>query len=240
MFHEIRKLMRPGWLMIALILIAVAFMLPPNVNAQSDGYDCGTYGAGDFGSECDAVDTTVPPAAPIAPTEAMSSADATPSLLPRLSLPPSDGENQNIPATDRVVLNAYDEYVDATGKLLTIRLSQSIYFTIGDVQHTITLKTVTDEFIILTIASTPTDVKIIKGQSVDYDASGDGNPDIRISYTEFAAVALADVTFKQLMPSPAELKTVEAQPSWLWFIMIISVILSVIIVITMREKKLQD
>ena len=110
---------------------------------------------------------------------------------------PETEQDLTIPAP--IVLNVFKEYSQGKGKgkLLNLSQFQVIYFKHNGEEHTITVKQIADDYVIVTVASTPTDVKIVRGTTVAHDVDGDGKNDISIS---FAAITgdKAQMSFKEL------------------------------------------
>lgn len=230
--------MRRGLLGI-LFFMGVITVLQSPVLAQTADYSCGTYGAGDYSANC--AEITVDPQTGVAPTVPSGSQQS----LPRTNGSPATQETdapantpQQEPTSQRINLNDFDEYSNETGKMLSIRQSQVISFTVGGVVHTITMKVVTDEYVIVTIASTPTDVKILSGQTVDYDVTGDGNADIRITYGGSPTPTIADMTFKQLGSNPTIITDGDSKQSQSWFVVaIIGTVLVVVAAVLIMKRK---
>lgn len=98
-------------------------------------------------------------------------------------------------------LNSYNEYRNALGKPLSLLLGQIVYFDIGVKEsferHSITLKEIGHNYIIVTIASTPFDSKIHSSEVKQYDVTNDGMSDIEVTLNGIEGDT-ANLTFRQL------------------------------------------
>lgn len=134
-----------------------------------------------------------------------------------------------------VTLNDYAAYENGSGQTLTVKVGDKAYFAVGSEAHTITIKEVTAGYIIFTIASTPADIKVPYGQSVNYDVDKDGKNDITLAYNSlsddkstatvaFSAIATTDdaaakpVSVQSTTPSENTVK------STYWWILIPAVV----------------
>jgi len=80
---------------------------------------------------------------------------------------------------------------------LDIKLAQVIYFKLKDKEHTATIKELGADFVVLTVASTPTDLRLSVGMPVKHDVDGDGKADIEISLNDITRGS-ASITFKSI------------------------------------------
>jgi hypothetical protein len=200
-------------------------------------FDCGTYGAGDgFGldnyasSSCDTA----------TPTESNSSTTTNTSTTGGGTTTSTTDDTQ-LPVADdattqaTITLNDYEDYTSGIGKSLELIEGQVVHFTFNGEQHTITIKTITDNYIVVTIASTPHDVTVQKGQTVKYDVDGDGSTDISLSYVS-ATAGVATIIFNQLVkpaPSPAS-----NQPSYWWVLWVgLSIVIVIIILVIAKLRR---
>jgi hypothetical protein len=180
-------------------ILALSILAPSRTHAVD--YPCGTYSAGEYESDCALEEPASSPA-----TSSSGSASTTSSTGTNSGATNPDGTTTDpavdgvvttdIPA-DAIVLNTFDEYLSDTGKRLDVTATQVIYLTVNREQHSITIKTIADSYVIVTIASTPTDVKIKLGGIVQYDVDKDGSNDLAISY--FGPMSgVAVMNFRQL------------------------------------------
>ncbi len=79
-----------------------------------------------------------------------------------------------------ILLNDFSEFLNGSGKTLSLEVGQIIYFEHNGERHSITIKEITDNYIIATIASTPTDIRINKGSTIEHDVNDDGKNDLRL------------------------------------------------------------
>lgn len=169
--------------------IALGLLLPaPVVGALA--YGDGNYGQCQYGQNC--------PPASNSTTNNSSGSGAT-------------GSGQAATPTDQtggaVLLNDFDSYFQTAGKTLDLAAAQVVYFevdvpnaTAGGVskeKHSITIKEVGDNYVVLVIASEPQTVKLYVGQTGEYDVTSDGKNDIAITLNSIVDKK-ANLTFKQL------------------------------------------
>jgi hypothetical protein len=138
---------------------------------------------------------------------------------------------------DIIVLNRYEEYVGGTGKDLSLKVGQVIYFNLDDEQHTATIKEVGSDYVIVTIASTPTDVRIPLGQDLNYDVNKDGVNDINISF-KGVTEKVADMTFKQLAETPSINRS--ARRNYNWIPIITMVTLAIVVFYWAGKRKVSS
>lgn len=137
--------------------------------------------------------------------------------------PATISEPQAAPAV--IVLNRYSEYTNGSGKDLSLRVGQVIYFTVGSEQHSATIKEIGSDYVIVTIASTPTDVRVPLGQNLAYDVDKDGKDDIDIKLAA-AQTETADMVFTELKDKPVAAKApAKSTVSWWWIVVAILALL---------------
>lgn len=100
-------------------------------------------------------------------------------------------------AAQIIYLNVFQEYLNGSGKPLTLQQGQVIYFTHKAEDHTATVKEIGSDYVIVTIASTPTDVRVTLGQTALHDVDGDGKNDVSITFASISN-GQANLIFKQL------------------------------------------
>jgi hypothetical protein len=173
----------------------------------SPNYDCGTYSSGDYSADC--ADTVSP---------------QTPSTIPQTSSPSTT--QTDIPTSPQIVkdvseaepilsLNDSVAYMSRNGISIGMKLTQAIIVIQNGVKHTITLKSISDTFAIVTIASTPTDVRLPLGDTINYDLDINGTADIAIRYVSFDG-QIAYINFKQISQSnKASPQLFQRDYSWL-------------------------
>ncbi len=88
---------------------------------------------------------------------------------------------------------------------IDMTVGQVLHFQLNNLgsleQHTVTLKEIGSNYIVLTIASTPFDTKIYVGERKKYDLTEDGYKDIEIGLNSIVNKT-ANITFKQLIKNP--------------------------------------
>jgi len=134
---------------------------------------------------------TPSPTASLTPTPTVI-LTATPTSTPLTPTP------THIPAAVTILLNDFSQYLDGTGKLLTgLKIGQVIDFNIGSEEHTVTIKEILDDYVVITLAPTPTDLTLNYGEAKQADVTGDGVNDIEITYTAISN-GKVDLTFAQI------------------------------------------
>ena len=83
-------------------------------------------------------------------------------------------------AVQKIVLDDFSDYTSGEGKQLSLAIGQVIYFMVDGEQHSATVKEIGADYVILTIASTPQDVRIALGDSQDVSVRQNGTKDINI------------------------------------------------------------
>lgn len=178
------------------------------VGAQATGtYDCGTYGGGNY----DQTDCTDPAPSTGGSTSAggsTSTGGSTGSGSSSSSGSTSGGSSSgstgststgSSSAGTTILLNDFAEFTATTGKSLDFKQGAVFYFNLKGEKHTITVKSADTNTLVVTIASTPTDVSVPMGQTVNYDVDKDGTPDLAITYSTFASdSATASAVFRSL------------------------------------------
>lgn len=145
------------------------------------------------------------------------------------------GGDLTTPTQGIIFLNDFKEYTRGKGKPLNLANGQVIYFAVDTDRHSATVKAIAPSYVIVTVASTPTDVRVERGQSLDYDVDKDGSDDIQITYHGMRDGA-ADMTFKQLVAQPVAVidnKSGYDILSW-WWLIIVPLLL---VVFAKRRKK---
>ncbi len=97
-----------------------------------------------------------------------------------------------------ILLNDFETYLDGTGKNLDdLKVGQVIKFNVDDENHSATIKTITDSYVIITLASQPFDVQISTGDTKRADVTGDGINDIEFTLNSIND-GNVDMTFAEL------------------------------------------
>lgn len=142
------------------------------------------------------------------------------------------------PSPSPIILNNFQEYTssDTTGKELSLVVGQVIYFTLDGEEHTITIKEIGLDYVIVTVASTPRDIRIAKAEIVKYDVNNDGIEDISIGVKSLQTTA-ADIAFKELKSPQAATIPVENSNSHNWWWLVLLVIGTSIIWLVSRRSR---
>ena len=129
-----------------------------------------------------------------------------------------------VPTETKISLNDFVEFTNGQGKQLDLKIGQVIYFTVKGIEHSATVKEVGADYVIVTLASTPQDVRLGLGQTGQYDVDGDGKPDIEISLRTIVN-GVAGVTFKEVterisQPISSNDTAVGRATNWLFWLLI--------------------
>lgn len=234
---------------VSILMLVIAFTFGINsANAHAE-YECGTYSAGTYnegnsgtGESCPtdggtpANPTTPPTSQPSgAGSTGTSSSNGSTNTTPPLTQNPVEGSQS-------ITLNEYAAYLNGSGQEVSMKVGDKVYFTVGSEGHSVTLKEITADYIIVTVASTPVDVTIPVGKSVNYDVDKDGADDIKMSYDSFAADGLSSlVVFGALVtpdtatPVAAEVDPVKAEQNYTWIVIVGAVLFVIIAGVVIRK-----
>lgn len=183
-------------------------------------YNCGSYSAGNYNEACP--DTRANNDVPL--TQELSPPDGTGS--------PVDDD----PAPQTIILSDSEGYNGSEGVIFDVAIGDVIEFTVDGERHTVTIKAVYDDYSIVTIASTPQDVRVNLGQTVEYDVNDDGANDIAIRYMSRTALG-AGFNVRQL-----SVTSVPSTPDNQWWLLgiisIIAIITITILVVKLRRGKI--
>ncbi len=121
-------------------------------------------------------------------------------------------------------LNDFSEYSTEAGKTLYLRVGQKVYFgvmTHGKIElHSVSLKEIGANFVIITVASTPTDARLFVGDKKQFDVTNDNTNDIEVTLGGIVG-DVARMTFRQ-PHTPRQPSThafvVANETSNLWFV----------------------
>lgn len=138
----------------------------------------------------------------------------------------------------RIVLNDFSEFLSGAGKNLQLKVGQVVYFMADGQEHSATVKEVGSGYVILTLASTPKDVRLNVGQTDYYDVTDDNNTDVRITLNS-TKDGIADLTFAQVYHAAAPTVTTPAKSAvnWWWFVLVVAVGCAIILVLKKRQDK---
>lgn len=218
----------------ALLLGLVIFGSSPSIYAV-DEYSCGTYSADDYGSTCP--DTMTPEIGSGSTGSGTSTGTTGESDTSTDTTTQPDTTTDIDGSSDTILLNEFSQYLTSTGKTLDLKQDQVVYFLVNGEKHSITVKTITPDYIIITIASTPTDVTIQKGETVKRDVNGDGIDDISISYLNSTDTGVS-LNFVQLSGSKTDQTAMAGNNLlWLWIVLAGLGIIGIVIAIIVSKKK---
>jgi outer membrane biosynthesis protein TonB len=146
--------------------------------------------------------TVSPTITPTASPTPSPTASPTPTLTVILTATPTPTPTSPTltptPAAVTILLNDFSQYLDGTGKLLTgLKIGQVIDFNTGSEGHTVTIKEIHDDYVVITLAPAPGDLVLNYGEAKQADVTGDGVNDIEITFTAINN-GKADLTFAQL------------------------------------------
>lgn len=202
--------------------------------AYAVDFECNTYSAGNYNEEC---------ASPTTSSDNLNSSNTAATS----TTADSNSTNDSVPndsTSQYILLNNYDEYSSSTGKMLEVQVGQVIYFTSNNETYTITIKIITDNYVVVTIAYEPTDITINLGKTVDYDVNKDNSSDIAISYISTSANG-ANLKFQQLnktsssdKPATESINNDTTSTLKLWqIITAVTIFVATLIIILVRRRK---
>lgn len=141
-----------------------------------------------------------PVVAPVTPPKSSTSKTVT-SKAKAITVTELITANQVV--ADKIVLDEFPEFEQGSGKLLGLKVGQVLHFTVvrnGITEHhTATVKEIGDDYVILTIASTPFDVKLGVGELKTVSIEGDAV--IQVNLLGVAS-GLANLQFKRMVETP--------------------------------------
>lgn len=193
-------------------------------------YECGTYSAADYSREC-------PDSTP--PINTDTSHNKGTSIDSQSD--PTDQNTKTDTATEGngvILLNKFELYSTENGQSFDLSQRQIVYFLVGDHKHSITVKKITSEYLIVTIASTPTDVTIQRSKTIKYDVDGDKKYDIAISYLHSTNNGALLSFSSNIASNNLNIRMQDTTNMWPWVIIASIGILSFIttVIITRRTK----
>ena len=140
-------------------------------------------------------------------------------------------QSSAVPGDTKILLNSFNEYLAAnsqeTGKKLDLSAKQVIYFEVqnasGTEKHSATIDEVGPDYVVITFASTPQQIKFNVGETKKIDVNSDGANEIEATLNSINA-GKANVTYKQLMVQKTSIPVANANinpgqksNSWLWW-----------------------
>lgn len=157
----------------------------------------------------------------------------------------SETTQSDIPdSQNKILLNAFTEFANGQGKQITLKKGQTVYFTVDDKEHSATVKEFGEDYVVVTFASTPVDVQIRIGQTVQHDVNGDGIPDITATLNNITN-GVVNISFKQLaapaatIPSSNQDQVGESNfwdSYWLYIIFVITTVTLVLMIMLHHRK----
>ncbi len=106
---------------------------------------------------------------------------------------------------EKIILDEFPEFVEGIGKLLGLKVGQVLHFTVvrnGVTEnHTATVKEIGEDYVILTIASTPFDVRLGVGELKTIAIEGDAVMQVNLLGV---SRGLANLQFKRTAGAPVE------------------------------------
>lgn len=167
------------------------------------------------------IDTTPQPTKNTEDTTGSDTSTATPANSRSVASQPTTNEYDETVATEadmagspplaeEIVLNNFTEYTDGSGKELALRAGQVVYFYVDGQRHSATVKEIHDDYVIVTIASTPTDIRVPLHKSTGFDVNNDGKDDIILALQN-VQLDKASIQFK--LPTTAAAQAGPATPN---------------------------
>lgn len=144
-----------------------------------------------------------------------------------------------------ILLNDYAEFTSGDGKELNLAKGDVATFTVEGEEHSVTVKQVGGDFVVLTLASTPRDVRLETGQAKSYDVTDDDKNDITITLAstqgETAMLGFAVPSTLQTETTSPDNSTKNDSPkpvdnSWLLYIGLGSVFLVAVVTVMWRRR----
>lgn len=113
-------------------------------------------------------------------------------------------DEQTPEALPEIILNDFADYLNGAGRRLALPVGQVVRFRVevgsSPESHSVTVKTIGSDYVVLTIASTPFDTTLYIGNINQYDITGDGVNDIEITLHSISN-GVANLTFRRLSSS---------------------------------------
>jgi hypothetical protein len=179
-------------------------------------------------------------------TPTQSSSTPTPSPAAPSATPTASPAATSAPDV-KLSLDNFTDYTSGSGQAESLKVGQAITFTSGGEEHTATVKEVGADYVILTLSSTPRDVRLAIGQTTQYDVSGDGKNDISVTLTGIIA-GVAQLKFARIDAQAGETTTKKpAQPTssapartsfaWLYWMLGIVALIILIVPVVARLRR---
>lgn len=156
----------------------------------------------------------------------------------------NDATGQSTPAAapdQKIMLNDFQDYLYGAGKQLNLTVGQVIYFNVGDDEHSATVKEIGADYVILTLRSTPFDIRLNIGQTGQYDVTEDNVDDIKITLNAISN-GVVTLTFAQVWQTnmPTSDAPVKQATNWLLIILIISGLLFLMFILLLGKYSNYD
>jgi hypothetical protein len=104
-------------------------------------------------------------------------------------------------AQPEINLDTFANYMNGAGLQLSLKRGQVVHFTINiggsSEAHSVTIKEIGPDYVVLTIASTPFDTTLYIGNMNQYDVNADGALDLEITLNSISG-GVANLTFRRL------------------------------------------
>lgn len=157
-----------------------------------------------------------------------------------VSKPVAQIANQNVVSKQKIMLNDFPEFTNGEGKKVQLKVGQVVFFKVDGQEHSATVKEIGIDYVILTLRSTPFDVRINLGQTGTFDVNEDNVNDIQITLSSIHD-GIADLTFRDItsalkLPASSEDIAKGDQFNWLLWVLIAGAILFMIIVILKKNS----
>lgn len=141
-----------------------------------------------------------------------------------------------------IYLNHIPEYTSENGASLDLILNQIVYFEVQGNKHSVTIKEIGQNYVVLTIASTPFDTKLFVGETEQHDIDGDDHKDIGILLNRVAR-GVANITFRQLSEGSGEAISsppISNEPDRSMFYVASSILFFTLIISVLRHRSLSS
>lgn len=122
-----------------------------------------------------------------------------------------------------ILLNNYVQYTSGSGKEENLSPNQVVYFKVDKQTHSITVDKVGGDYVTLTLRSNPRVVNMQIGDTDEYDVTGSGKPDIKITllgiYGGIARLSFAQVGLPIVNVSLSHAS--QQTPGYIWLVVLL-------------------
>lgn len=142
--------------------------------------------------------------------------------------------------TSNVLLNNYNQYTSGAGKQEDLTPNQVVYFKVDTQTHSVTVDKVGGDYVTLTLRSTPQVVTIQTGDTNEYDVTGEGKPEIKITLLGtrdgMALLSFAQVGLPAVGINHLNIPKRSSSLLWLFILLIVILLISVLVILRWKRK----